>query len=430
MPLRGPARCAVPGAVPGRRSPCPLAVLQHGRCDGRVEVRRIDADERSAISVPIQAYAFHASPVPGEVLDRLRSDQKYYQEHVTLVAETGGQPVADASAIPMRQNVRGVIYPMAGIAGVATLPHARRRGYASTLVAEILGLMRDSGHVVSALHPFRQSFYTRFGFIGLPQTRTVMFPISSVTRLLTTDLDGTVRWGPVAEHYDEYLAYTNQLLADRHGFALLPESRTSQLRDSGDRWLAIAAVNDTVVGAITYRITGFGGDLIADDLLVSGPLGRALLLRFFAGHADQVSGVQANVPADEMPELWATDFASETRAITSFPVSPAPMARVLSLTGLAGMPVGNGRATVEVVDDRFIAGRYSLDGTMGVLDVRRVAAVAADATLTSAGLSGLIYGVLDPGELGIRGFGQAQGDVLVQLRRLFPPSVPHLHASF
>lgn len=419
--LSNPAACDLP---------CPLEILQYERCDERVKVRRIGADERSAISLPIQAYAFQASPVPDDALDRLRSDQRYYQEHVTLVAEVDGDAVADASAIPMRQNVRGAVYPMAGIAGVATLPHVRRRGYASALVTEILGLMRDGGHAVSALHPFRQSFYAHFGFVGLPKARTVTFLMSSVTGLLTANLSGTVRWGPVAEHYDDYRALTSQLLADRHGFALLPESRTGQLRDAGDRWLAIAVVNDRVVGAVTYRIAGFGGDLIADDLLVTGPLGRALLLRFFAGHADQVSRVVATVPAGEIPELWAADFASETRATTSFPVSPAPMARVLSLTGLAGMPAGDGHAIVEVVDDPFIAGRYSLDGTTGVLDVRRAATAAPEATLTSAGLSGLIYGVVDPDELRIRGFGQAQGEVLAQLRRLFPPSVPYLHATF
>ena len=83
--------------------------------------------------------------------------------------------LADASAIPMRQNIRGVVYPMAGVAGVATLPLARRRGYARALVTELLGQMREAGHAVSALYPFRPSFYQRFGDVGLPRTRTVRF---------------------------------------------------------------------------------------------------------------------------------------------------------------------------------------------------------------------------------------------------------------
>ena len=93
--------------------------------------------------------------------------------NVTLVAEVNGVAMADASAIPMRQNIRGNVYPMAGVAGVATLPLARRSGFARELVTALLARMRDTGHAVSALYPFRPSFYQRFGFVGLPRTRTV-----------------------------------------------------------------------------------------------------------------------------------------------------------------------------------------------------------------------------------------------------------------
>jgi hypothetical protein len=106
------------------------------------------------------------------------------------------------------------------------------------------------------------------------------------------------------------------------------------------------------------------------------------------------------------------------------------MARVLSVEALAGMPVGDGHVTVEVLDDPFIAGHYELDGTAGALDARRVTTLVPDATLTVAGLSGLVYGVLDPDELPIRGFGQATGQAAGQLRTLFPRALPYLHAHF
>lgn len=396
-----------------------------------VRILRIEANDRESVSLPIQAYAFQASPSRDHALDDARIDQtKYFTDHVTLVAEAQGEPVADASAIPMRQNVRGVIYPMAGIAGVATLPHARRRGYATSLLTELLGMMRDSGHAVSALYPFRQSFYARFGFVGLPKSKSVTFPVSNLARLLTADLPGEVHWGLPAKHYAEYEALAAELLSSRHGFALLPESRMARLRDAEDRWLAIARANGTVVGAATYRITGYGGDLIADDLLISGPLGRALLLRFFALHAEQVTRVRVMVPAGELPELWATDFASETIVTTSFPTAPAPMARVLSLTDMTGMRVGTGHVDIEVTDDPYIAGTYSLDGTAGMLEVRRTSRPSVDATLTAAGLSGLVYGVLDPGELAMRGLGRLADDIVEPLRQLFPACIPYLHAAF
>jgi predicted N-acetyltransferase YhbS len=396
-----------------------------------MKIRQIGANERPMVSVPIQAYGFQPSPAPESALERLREDNwRYYKEHVTLVAEVDGVAVADASAVPMRQNVRGAVYQMAGVAGVATLPQARRRGYARALVTEILGLMRDQGYVVSALYPFRPSFYGRFGYVGLPRTRTVTFSPSSVAWLLHRDLAGTVRWGPVADHCDAYRDLTRRLLTEHHGFALLPESRMAQLYKAGDRWLATAWVDGAVAGAVTYRINGFGADLIADDFLTASPLGRALLLQFFAAHTDQVARVTATIAAGEIPELWATDFAAVTQATTSFPESPAPMARVLSVEGLAGMPVGCSQVTVDIVDDPFIAGRYTLDGSVGALEVRRSTAAEPEATLTAPGLSGLIYGVLDPDDVSIRGFGQVPGSAAARLRTLFPRRIPYLHATF
>jgi hypothetical protein len=104
------------------------------------------------------------------------------------------------------------------------------------------------------------------------------------------------------------------------------------------------------------------------------------------------------------------------------------MARVLSLDGLAGMAAGPGRVAVEIVDDPFVAGRYVLDGRSGQLDV--APGGEPRATLTVPGLSGLVYGVLDPGDLVVRGLGTVPPDAADELRRLFPRLVPYLFSSF
>jgi predicted acetyltransferase len=394
-----------------------------------VKIRQIDASEWGERTVPVWAYAFTPSP-SADVRERMAGDQPFFAGDSTVVAEDDGAAVASASAVPMRQNVRGTVFPMAGIAGVATLPQARRRGYASALVTELLGMMRDSGHVVSTLYPFRPSFYERHGYVGLPQAKTAVFPLTSVAWLRSVSLAGDVRWGAIQEHYDAYRGLIERLLAGRHGFAVLPDYRMERFRQAEDRWLATAWAGDTVTGAVSYRVSGFGGDLVAGDLLTASPLGRGLLLQFFGSHAGQVEKVSVVVPPDESPELWGTDFAAETSANVAFPTSLAPMGRVLSVEGLAGMPVGSAQVAVEVVDDPFIAGHYELDGSSGVLDARRATGLVPDATLTVQGLSGLVYGVLDPDELPIRGFGQVSGEAAVRLRTLFPRALPYLHAHF
>jgi GNAT superfamily N-acetyltransferase len=395
-----------------------------------MKIRRISAEERVTTTFPLQAYAFDTTPPsPGEE-QRYREFVPYHEGNVTLAADDSGTILAAATAIPMRQNVRGSTYPMAGVAGVATHPLARRQGHVRTLLTRLLGEMRDSGHVVSALYPFRPSFYERFGYAGLPKPRKVTFSPAGLAALLRADLPGEVSLERVKDGYDTYRDFTLRLLGRCHGFAVFPDYRAVRLRDENQQWLATARVDGKVVGAVPYRITEHGGDLVADALLTTGPLGRALLLQFFARHVDQVTRVTATVTPDELPELWATDVDAVTEARVVGPAMNAPMARVLSVEGLAGVAAGPGRVAVTVAGDPFIAGEYLLDGTSGKLDVTRGADRAAGATLTAAGLSALVYGVLDPEEVVIRGMGVVPGDAAGELRALFPPRHPFLFADF
>jgi predicted N-acetyltransferase YhbS len=395
-----------------------------------MQIRQVTAEERLDTMFPLQTYAFSPSPWTDEAVEAYRSFTPYNSGTVSLVAEEDGEALAGVAAVPMRQNLRGVVHPMAGIASVASHPSARRRGLVRALMERLLRQMRDDGHPLSALYPFRPSFYQRFGYVGLPRPRVAGFAPAGLAHLVRAELPGTVTRQHIKQGYDDYRAFTVRLLEERHGFSVFPDYRAESLRDNQPRWVAIARVDGEVVGAVTYRIERHGGDLIADDMLTTGPLGRALLLQFFARHVDQVSRILVSLGVGEAPELWATDMAVTTEARVSFPGSPAPMARVLSLTALAGTPVGEGGVTVEVVDDQLIGGRYRLDGDDGRLVVGTGFPGEPQATLTAAGLSALLYGVLDPVEVVVRGLGAADADATTALRSLFPRRLPYLFSDF
>ena len=395
-----------------------------------MKIRQITADERADVSFPVQEYAFSASPADEQLRQKRRGRQDYSKGNVTLVAEEDGVAMASASAIPMLQNVRGTVYPMAGVAGVATMPMARRRGFARAVVGQLLDQMRDTGHVVSALYPFRPSFYERFGFVGLPMTRTVRFAPESVAGLLRVSLPGEVTCESAADGYPAYREFTQRLLASQHGFCIHPDYRAVELRDADDRWLVMAYSGGEPVGALTYRITGHGEVLAAGDMLTANALGRALLLEFFARHVDQVREVEVLVGPGEFPELWATDITALIQAEVSLPGSATPMARVLSLSALAGLQAGPERVVVEIPGDPYIGGSYVLDGRSGSLEVAPASAADSEATLTAAGLSGLVYGVLDPDDLVARGLGDIPADAAARLRVLFPRIHPYLYATF
>lgn len=397
-----------------------------------MKIRRLANEERPTTSWLLQGYAFEPSPVSAADAEKLREFLPYHEENVTLVVEDGGETLAAVSGLPMRQNVRGTVLPMVGISGVTTHPLARRQGHVRTLLTRLLGEMRDDGYAVSALYPFRPSFYARFGYAGLPRPRTVTFSPADLGEFLRADLPGELRWQRIRDGYDAYRAFTERLLGGQHGFSLVADQRAVQLRETDNRWLVTAVVDGEVVGALTYKIDDHGGTLKGDHLLTASPLGRTLLLEFFARHVDQVAQVSAVVPADETPELWATDLASHTEARVAFPSSVAPMVRVLSLEALRGLAVGPGRVRVEIVDDPYLVGDYLLEGSGGGgLEVSRgTGGRVPSATLTAAGISALVYGVLDPDELPLRGFGAVPADAAVELRSLFPRAVPHLFSEF
>ncbi|MGN9774812.1 GNAT family N-acetyltransferase [Micromonospora sp. H33] len=394
-------------------------------------VRALSAEERLTASFPLQAYAFEASPQSAARAEEFREYLPYNQGNRTLVVEEAGETRAAVSAIPMRQNLRGRVLPMAGVAGVATHPLARRQGHVRTLMHQLLDEMRDEGHQLTALWPFRPSFYERFGYVGLPMPRTVTLPVADLAPLLRAELPGEVGWERIGAGYPTWRDFTERCLRERHGFALLPDYRAVALRDRDERWLVTARVGGAVAGAVTYRIDDHGGTLAADDLLAADPYARALLLQFFARHVDQVATVRFDVPVSAAPELWLTDLEVHVETRVARPGSSAPMARLLAVDALAGLPAGAGRVRVELTGDRWLAGAYLLDGTTGALElVRGDAGSAPSATLTAAGLSGLAYGVLDPVEVHLRGLGDVPVDAGVELRRLFPRRLPYLFADF
>lgn len=392
-----------------------------------MEIRQVAADERVDTMFPLQAYAFSPSPWSDENRESYRRRMVYYATAVSLVAEEDGQPLAGMGAFPMRQNVRGAIYDMAGIASVASHPSARRRGFVRALLERLLRQMRDQGCAVSALYPFRPSFYGRFGYVGLPHRRTAAFSPAGLGHLLGAELPGTVERLPMRDGFAEYDGLVLRFLERQHGFAVYDDVRKAEFRED-KKWVAVARVDGEVVGAVSYRIDKFGGDLVADDLLTTGPLGRALLLQYFARHVDQIGRILVTVGLDDVPELWGTDLAVVTESRVVLPSSSGPMARILDLEALNGMPVGDGAVTVEVVDDPLIQGSYRLDGEGGRLTITKSTEGAA--TLTVAGLSGLVYGVLDPVDVVTRGFGAVGSAAIAPLRTLFPQAKPYLFADF
>ncbi|MGC8594597.1 MAG: GNAT family N-acetyltransferase [Candidatus Kryptoniota bacterium] len=65
---------------------------------------------------------------------------------------------------PFEVYARGKRMPMAGLAAVAVIPEARRRGIAEILIENSIRKMYEFGYPISMLYPFRHRFYKKYGY--------------------------------------------------------------------------------------------------------------------------------------------------------------------------------------------------------------------------------------------------------------------------
>lgn len=100
------------------------------------------------------------------------------------LAERDGQAVGTTTSLAMQMHVRGKLVPCQGVAYVGTIKTMRRggagneRGIASQLMHESLRIARERGDVVSALIPFRGSFYEHFGYGFVERRMEWTLPLS------------------------------------------------------------------------------------------------------------------------------------------------------------------------------------------------------------------------------------------------------------
>jgi predicted acetyltransferase len=88
-----------------------------------------------------------------------------------LLVERDGRAVGTATSLHLTMFSRGAVIPCHGVAYVGTIRTERRRaaaasepGVATVVMQETLRRGRDRGDIVSALMPFRASFYEHFGY--------------------------------------------------------------------------------------------------------------------------------------------------------------------------------------------------------------------------------------------------------------------------
>ncbi|HEX8916504.1 MAG TPA: GNAT family N-acetyltransferase [Humisphaera sp.] len=158
-----------------------------------LSLRWVDAaDDIDRVALArMRAYAPAAQDLP-RFRDRMRTDPRT-KPGDWLLAELDGEPVGTATSLSLAMWVRGSHAWCQGVAYVGTVRSHRRGGsadqpgVASRVMHEVLRKARERGQAVSALMPFRNSFYERFGYGAVERRHEWTLP---TTLLPAGDFDG------------------------------------------------------------------------------------------------------------------------------------------------------------------------------------------------------------------------------------------------
>jgi predicted acetyltransferase len=391
-----------------------------------IEIRRLDLEEAINIAHFLSPYAFTPTPPLPEFeqfAEKLNSREgaNYYAVFVD------NEPlVISCETTPFSQNLRGSLFKMAGVAGVASHPAARRSGYVRKLMHYMYQEFEKNGYAVSCLYPFKESFYQRLGYVTLPQPKKMSFNASNLQPVLNLDIEGSYDLVSYEEGYDAYRTYCEKLQIQVHGMAVftIPQKKAAKFHQS---WLVFTKQHNEIIGVMNYRLEDkiLNQTMIANEFLFSNAQGKFLLLNWIARHIDQVGKVVLSIRPDQFGENFFTDIRTEYEIVFR-----APMARVIDISALDGLSVGKGKITVRVNDPdcEWNNGVWTFESKAGHLNL--IKSEHPDCELTIHGVTALAYGVYDPEEFELRGWGNPDREQQEVLRMMFPPAIPYVHAIF
>jgi predicted acetyltransferase len=219
-----------------------------------------------------------------------------------LLAERNGQAVGTATSLGMRMWVRGTPLPCQGVAWVGTIKSARRQGgkepgIASAVMREVVRMGRERGDVLSALMPFRVSFYEHFGY-GLIERQTEWtIPLTAIRQV---DCSG---WQFITP--GDRLAQTQQWHQSVQAGQCdieRSEARWKQIMTFEEDGMVFIDRPDTagpVIGylAVSLQTANGRNNLKVEEWSATGTEAFARMLAFLATMRDQFSAALITTPA-------------------------------------------------------------------------------------------------------------------------------------
>ena len=370
-----------------------------------MEIRKITSKERKPL-MDLYRYAYTEwsdQPVKDEELESIVIDE-------ILGLFDKGQLLSSVRIHDFQQSIRGVLKDCGGIAGVATYPEARTKGFVRQLMQASYKQMHERGQSVSMLDPFKQSFYEKFGYVAANAAYVVQAPIKNLRSKSDgkKSSDWTIERLRAVEEKDTLLKFIREVgPAKYHGYIIfktIPDGLWKQrVKDS---LVVFVRQKGKIQAASRYRIRGerikgrWQARLMVFDALWRTREARDQLFNFFIRHKDQIDDIIIHAPFETKVDHWFKDVRLKVERKTPWMVRIVDV--IKAIENLPGE--GEDVITLEITDPDcpWNNGIFSLQSQKGKLSLMKSSGHPTVKASIQA-LSSLIYGTQPIEELEYHG---------------------------
>jgi predicted acetyltransferase len=306
------------------------------------------------------------------------------------------------------QSVRGLIKKIAGVSHVATFPEYRLRGYVKDLTKAAFLDMKEKNQSVSLLHPFKESFYSSFGYVGTNDNLLVKISLDGFSHYLKDISKIKGEWEEkrvrAIEVQEEFEAFKLELdLLEHHGLVFLSNmSKEYWIEDHGGVILVFIKKNNKTMAAAKYiKISsGENGKIFVAEMYWKDIESRVMLFGYFAKHKDQFSHIELRVPYGT--NFWA--WLHDPMRPFEVKINNNPwMVRIIdAVEAMNDINVDlEEHIVLELYDEQcqWNNGVYKLEAVNNKLKMRKYESEKSHVKMDIKGLTSLLYGASSVEEL-------------------------------
>jgi predicted acetyltransferase len=224
--------------------------------------------------------------------------------------------------IPLSIFMKDEEWKMGGIAGVATYPEYRRNGYVRSLMIDSLKHMRNNDQIVSLLHPFDISFYRKFGWEILSETKKIT--IEKMDLKFLEPQQGLIRRFSKETHNEDIDKIYQQFCTQYTGMLKRETNWWKQHVYDKDSQIAVYYHNDKeAMGYILYHVKE--SKMEVQELVALDHEARIGLWNFICQHDSMVETVTIHLASQDPFPYFLTQPKVKTELYPYF------MARVVDV---------------------------------------------------------------------------------------------------